>query len=70
MSTGESLIVSLLTVIAWLLYQIVKQLSYLTGKRIKMSIFNRQVQGVQFKSKSKAKSKPKLDEGPIEKLPN
>jgi hypothetical protein len=72
MSTWEGLVLLLLTVIAWFLYQIAKQLSYLTGKRIKLSIFNRQIQGGQFTSKlkTKAKTKPKLDEGPIEKLPN
>jgi hypothetical protein len=70
MSTAETIIIFLLAVIAWFLYQIAKQLSYMTGKRIKLSIFNRQVQGVSFKTKLKTKSKPKIDEGPIEKLPN
>ena len=70
MSTAETLIVLLLTVITWFLYQKAKQLSYISGRRIKLSIFNRQVQGVNFKSKLKAKAKPKIDEGPIEKLPN
>lgn len=70
MSTAEYIIVLLLAVIAWFLYQISKQLSYMTGKRIKLSIFNRQVQGVSFKQKIKAKAQPKIDEGPLEKLPN
>lgn len=70
MTTGESLIIVLLAMIAWFLYQIAKQLSYMTGKRIKLSIFHRQVQGMRYKSKIKEKSKPKLDEGPLEKLPN
>lgn len=70
MSPGESLIILLLTVIAWLLYQIVKQLSYLTGRLIRLSIFNRPVRGVQFSSKARTKTKSKLDEDPLKKLPN
>jgi hypothetical protein len=70
MSTAEILIILLLTCITWFLYQIAKQLSYISGKRIKLSIFNRQVQGVQLKKKIRAKTEPKIDEGPLEKLPN
>lgn len=59
MSQGESLIVLLLGIIAYFLYQIVKQLSYLTGKRFKIAL-------PKF-PKPKFKIK-KLDEDP--KLPN
>lgn len=68
MSTSESLIVLLLIVIAWFLYQIAKQLSYLTGKRIRFAPFNKQLQGMRFKSKLKAKTKE--NEVPLEKLTN
>ena len=40
MSQGETLISIILIVIAYFLYHIAKQLSYLTGKRLKISIFN------------------------------
>jgi hypothetical protein len=40
MSQGETLISILLIVIAYLLYHIAKQLSYLTGRKIKFSFFN------------------------------
>lgn len=40
MTLGETLITLLLIVIAFLLYQIAKQLSYITGKRIKISLYN------------------------------
>jgi len=36
MSSGETIISILLGVISYFLYQIAKQLSYLTGKRLKM----------------------------------
>ncbi|MGI8420425.1 MAG: hypothetical protein ACR2LN_07355 [Candidatus Levyibacteriota bacterium] len=40
MSQGETLISILLIVIAYLLYHIAKQLSYLTGKKLKFTFFN------------------------------
>ncbi|MBA3723451.1 MAG: hypothetical protein H0W89_00965 [Candidatus Levybacteria bacterium] len=64
MTTGETLIAFLLAIIIWLLYQIAKQLSYMTGKRLKFSFFNQQIQRFRFKTKPKAK------EEPFEKLPN
>jgi hypothetical protein len=70
MTTAETLIIFLLAMITWFLYQIARQLSYITGKRIKLSIFHRQVQGISLKSKLKKKTEAKIDEGPIEKLPN
>lgn len=70
MTLAESLIIFLLAFIAWLLYQIARQLSYLTGKKITLSVFNRQLQWMQFTSKVRVKTKPKLDESPVEKLPN
>lgn len=39
MTQGETLISLLLIIIAYLLYQIAKQLSYLTGKKLKISFF-------------------------------
>lgn len=38
MTLGETIISFILIVIAYLLYQIVKQLSYLTGRRIRFSL--------------------------------
>lgn len=38
MTQGEFLISILLAIIAWLLYQILRQLSYLTGRRFKFSL--------------------------------
>jgi len=36
MNSGETLIIFLLGIIAYFLYHIAKQLSYLTGKRLKL----------------------------------
>jgi len=63
MTQGESLISILLIIIIYLLYQIAKQLSYLTGKRLKISFFNWQINKIHFKQKPPKKSPP-------EKLPN
>ena len=38
MSSGESLISIILLFIAYMLYQIAKQLSYLTGRKIKFTL--------------------------------
>jgi hypothetical protein len=40
MSQGETIISLLLLVIIYFLYHIAKQLSYLTGKRLKISFMN------------------------------
>ncbi len=40
MTFGEFLITIMLAIIASFLYQIAKQLSYITGKRIKISFYN------------------------------
>lgn len=40
MTTGETLILLVLVIIAYFLYHIAKQLSYLTGKRMKISLFS------------------------------
>ncbi|MEK7572237.1 MAG: hypothetical protein AAB553_08255 [Patescibacteria group bacterium] len=41
MSLFDTIIILLLTIIAYFLYHIAKQLSYLTGRRIKISFFNK-----------------------------
>ncbi len=60
MSIGETVIAFLLGVIAWLLYQIAKQLSYLTGKRIRFRL-------LPLRPKNLLKQPPGRGE---EKLPN
>ena len=64
MAQGETLISILLLIIIYFLYHIVKQLSYLTGKRFKISFFNWQSYKPIFKQKQPSK-KPSE-----EKLPN
>jgi hypothetical protein len=61
MTTGETLITLLLIIIVYLLYHIAKQLSYLTGKRIKISFLNWQV--------NKPFQIPKLPVKPTKKTP-
>jgi hypothetical protein len=64
MTQGESLISMILAVIAYLLFQIAKQLTYLTGKKIRSpfsGLFSKQM----FKPKQKIYSNEKE-----EKLPN
>jgi hypothetical protein len=43
MTGGEFFISFLLVIIAYLLYHIAKQLSYITGKKIKISFLNWQI---------------------------
>ena len=64
MTQGESFISILLIIIAYLLYQIAKQLSYLTGKRLKISFFNWQI------TKPVPKHKPSSQTTPPERLKN
>jgi len=64
MSKGETLISLLLIIIAYLLFQILKQLSYLTGRRFKISFFNWQSYKPVFKNKQSSKKSSE------EKLPN
>ena len=61
MSSGESFIGILLLVVIYFLYQITKQLSYLTGRRFKLKFPNWQGNKPVFKPKLKPKE---------EKLPN
>lgn len=70
MSQGEVIIAFLLAVIAWLLYQIAKQLSYLTGRRIKLSIFNKELYNdMKRKFAADEKKKREKDDLPT-RLPN
>jgi hypothetical protein len=64
MTQGESVISILLIVIVYFLYQIIRQLSYITGKRLKISFFNWQIN--KFPRKQNL---PKRKDLP-EKLPN
>lgn len=64
MAQGESFISIILIVIAYLLYQIAKQLSYLTGKRLKISLFNWHI------NKPSGKQNTKHDKDFSENLPN
>lgn len=57
MSQGESLIAIILAVIAFLLYQIAKQLTYLTGRKMK-NPFNNMGSKAGFKPKPKPPEKP------------
>jgi len=60
MTQGETIISLLLIVIAWILYQIAKQLSFLTGRKIKFS-FPRFTQKVRLpETRKKEESKEKL----------
>jgi uncharacterized protein involved in outer membrane biogenesis len=63
MNEGESFISILLVIIIYFLYQIARQLSYITGKKIKISFFNWQNYKPYIKQKSQKKT-------PTEKLPN
>jgi hypothetical protein len=65
MSTGESLIILLLIIIAYFLYQIAKQLTYITGKRMKLSLFGKSYTAY---FKPKVKPLPKVEKE--EKLTN
>jgi len=65
MTTGETLIALLLIIIAYFLYHIAKQLSYLTGKRLKISFFKWH-SSTYFSSKLPTSSRKEKDE----KLPN
>jgi hypothetical protein len=58
MNSGETLIILLLSVIAYFLYHIAKQLSYLTGKRLKFTFFNWQGSKSFPKRRVKEKSEP------------
>ena len=64
MTQGEFVISILLIIIAYFLYQITKQLSYITGKRLKISFFNWQIN--KFPRKQNLPKK----KDPPEKLPN
>jgi hypothetical protein len=64
MAQGETLISILLLIIIYFLYQITKQLSYLTGKRFKISFFNWHSYKPILKPKQSSKKPPE------EKLPN
>lgn len=67
MEFGQTLIIFLLTVIAYFLYHIAKQLSYLTGHRIKISLFNKQIyNGLTRKRPKEVKREEKIEP----KLPN
>lgn len=67
MSFGETIISALLLVIAYFLYHIAKQLSYLTGKRIKITLFNKELyNGLKRKFTEEKKTKEK----PSPRLPN
>lgn len=59
MSQGETVISILLLVIIFFLYQIAKQLSYLTGRKIRISLFNWQQQYLSFPHKKSKKQPPK-----------
>jgi len=59
MNSGETLIIFLLGIIAYFLYQIAKQLSYLTGKRLKFTFFN--WQGSKSFPKRRVKEKSESD---------
>lgn len=63
MTQGESLIAILLAVIAYLLYQIAKQLTFLTGKKMRSPFIG------MFSSKTSYKPKTKTDKQE-QKLPN
>jgi hypothetical protein len=59
MSQGESLIVIILGVIAYLLYQIARQLTFLTGRKMR-SPFSNMFNRPRVKSKSKPLEKEHL----------
>lgn len=63
MTTGETFISLLLIVIAYFLYHIAKQLSYLTGKRLKISF-------MQWGGRTQYPLRKTRKEEPPEKLPN
>lgn len=70
MTQGEVLIAFLLALIAWFLYQIARQLSYLTGRKVKFSLFNKELyNGVKrkFAQEKKKKSEREIS---LSKLPN
>jgi hypothetical protein len=58
MTQGETFISILLVIIIYFLYHIAKQLSYLTGKRLKISFFNWQTNKISFKPKPHKKDPP------------
>lgn len=60
MSQGETLISILLALIAYFLYQIAKQLSYLTGKRIKFGLRIPKFTSENFKKKKVEEDTRKL----------
>ncbi len=56
MTQGESLIAIILAVIAYLLYQIARQLTFLTGRKMK-SPFRGMMKSAPFKPKTKPQEK-------------
>ncbi len=63
MSQDETLISVLLLIIIYFLYHIARQLSYLTGRKIKFTLFNLQTSKFKLPPKKQKKQSP-------EHLPN
>ncbi len=60
MTSGETVIALLLGIIAWFLYQIAKQLSYLTGKKIRFRFFNWKITNPLKQSRTQMREQEKL----------
>jgi len=59
MTQGETIIALLLLIIIYFLYHIARQLSYLTGKKIKISFMNWQTPQFKIPKKQTKKEIPK-----------